>query len=129
MNGSASVFTAELHGLFLALTVVLKEKLPKSIIYTDSFSALKALTFMKSPNNPLHTLVLHNDYTANKNGLKLMFCCVPSHIGIPGNEKADRAARTSSRRTVDIHDTPVTDHNTILKTCVETNGKMNGTVK
>lgn len=47
MNSSASAFTAELHGL-LALSVVLREKLPKSIVYTDSLSALKALTFMKS---------------------------------------------------------------------------------
>jgi len=36
------------------------------------------------------------DYTIlAKNGKNIVFCCIPSHVGILGNEKADAAAKSA----------------------------------
>lgn len=73
IKSSISVFTAELHGLLLAIRVVSKEKLRKSISYTGYLSELKDLTFVKNRRNILVTQLLPNVHTANENGLELVF--------------------------------------------------------
>lgn len=85
-----SIFTAEVYGLYEAVRKIIAGKYKKAIIYTDSLSALKAL-HVKSECEPLLGDIL-NMVFLNSEEFSIRFCWVPSHVGIPGNEKADEYA-------------------------------------
>ena len=61
------------------------------IIFVDSKSVLEAFENMKLDNPSIFDLVMLHHEVA-KNNL-IIFCWIPSHIGIAGNEKADKAAK------------------------------------
>ena len=68
-----------------------------SIIFTDSLSALQSLESQKSQK--LHQslilsilTIIHHLHLKNYD---VVFCWIPSHIGIIGNEKADQAAKSA----------------------------------
>jgi len=65
-----------------------------SIIFTDSFSALQSLESQKLHQSLILSILtiihhLHSNY------YDVVFCWIPSHIGIAGNEKADQAAKSA----------------------------------
>ena len=61
------------------------------IIFVDSKSVLEAFENMKLDNPSIFDLVmLHHEVSENN---IVIFCWIPSHIGIAGNEKADKAAK------------------------------------
>ena len=87
----ATVFTAELIAIKIAITFLRQNKIIKSTIYTDSLSAVLAIKKKKS--NHLVTEI-HEIYTSLKNkNSNTTICWIPSHVGIAGNELADRAAK------------------------------------
>ena len=100
----ASIFSAEAHAVSMALKVI--EELDEQwfVIITDSKSVLKT---MQNTRNyyPLcrkmmfccktSSSCIASCKTANKS---VEMCRVSSHVGIPGNEKADEAAVTASRK-------------------------------
>jgi len=50
------------------------------------------------------------DYTIlSKNGKNIVLCWIPSHVGIPGNEKADAAAKSALSLSVTLMKLPATD--------------------
>lgn len=92
LDQTASVFTAELYGIFYALNHIVENNIEKSVIFSDSQSALQSLRSLGQVKNSL-VQKLHITLTACINqGLDVEFCWVPSHIGIEGNEKADNIA-------------------------------------
>ena len=91
----ASIYTAELFAIYLALQCILG--LPESsfTIFSDSRSALAGLGTLYSS----HPWVLRiHSFLMNLHARKksVAFCWVPSHVGIPGNELADAAAKAAS---------------------------------
>ena len=89
-NG-ASIYTAELQGILLALSLTVKSRATDFIIFSDSLSALEAISKCKF-DHPLviDILVKLNRLAGRRNSA--IFCWVPSHVGIEGNERVDRAA-------------------------------------
>jgi ribonuclease HI len=87
----SSIFTAEARALLLALECIETSRKHKFIIFTDSFSCLRALSNRKL-DHPLiqQFLIKLTSLTIAKYDIHL--CWVPSHVGIPGNERADQAA-------------------------------------
>ena len=61
------------------------------IIFTDSLSAMQALDNQET-DNPLTTKLLYKLSGICEND-DVVFCWLPSHIGIRGNEEADKAAK------------------------------------
>ena len=61
LNSTATIFTAELHGLLLAVDHIIQTNNSPSVIYTDSLSALRALTSLSTPTE--------------KNIASLLGCC------------------------------------------------------
>ena len=89
-----SIFTAELTAVLIALKLINSMKYQNYAILTDSLSALQALKNHsdKNRNDLIHQIYKEvNIIKANNNLVTIVW--VPSHIGLTGNEKADKAAK------------------------------------
>ena len=89
-----SIFTAELVAIRIALVKIKNSSNQKVVIYSDSRSSLQALLVYNSENmlvQEIQELV----FELSKRDLEVLFCWVPSHVGIKGNEKADELAKAA----------------------------------
>lgn len=110
MPKSTSIYTAEVHGLFLAVEHIIQNKVQRSVIFTDSQSAVQALSSGKLQRNPVFNELLKLLCLAYKQKLEITVCWVPGHSGIAGNEEADRNAVAAAARTnLDIRFVPYED--------------------
>ena len=96
LPGEATIFTAELQAIKVALNVIETSNNQKWTIFTDSQASIKAI----AQQNPKHTLIktiqtiMIQLQAQNK---EICFCKVPSHVGIQGNEKADKIANEAQK--------------------------------
>ncbi|GFU68791.1 pggt1b [Trichonephila clavipes] len=101
LDTSCSIFTAEAVAIYRALQLIDSCTMPhKYCIYTDSMSVLEAL---ENYHDRCHPVVCnpHPDITSMtpySKGFDIVFCWLPSHVGIIGNEQ--RTARQSRRRPI-----------------------------
>ena len=108
LNGSATVFTAELTALKKALELIAHNQSSHFVVFTDSLSALEAIQ-SRDFNHPIVVDICvdyFNLLTINKH---VVLAWVPSHMGIPGNEKADRAAKAALSEPVSVQNIPFKD--------------------
>ena len=91
LPNNSSVFSAEIKAIDLALNHIEQDAYWRYIIYTDSLSAMKALEGEKT-GNPLVVNLLEKLSRLCERA-DIVFCWLPSHIGISGNEEADKAAK------------------------------------
>ena len=90
----SSVFTAEAKAIDLSLDFIDSCFLhDKFLIFSDSLSVLKALNHTSSKNSQIQKLLEKHHKIANTK--EILFCWLPSHVGIIGNEIADRKAKDS----------------------------------
>ena len=95
----ASIFTAELEAIVSALRYIkITTKNNKFVVFGDSESALQAL-LSKWDHPTVQTIMrfLVFLHTVHKT---VIFCWLPSHIGISGNERADSAAKAALQKDV-----------------------------
>ena len=109
---NASIFSAEVLALDLALRFVESRRDRKFIIFSDSLSVLQALK-NRNLSNPLvqKLLVQHHHLSSSK---EIIFCWIPSHVGISGNEDADEAAKSSLNLNAAKFRLPHTDFKPII---------------
>ena len=90
----SSVFTAEAKAIDLALDFVNTcTDTDKFVIFSDSLSVLQAFNNTSSKNSQIQNLLLkHHEISSSKS---VIYCWIPSHIGIYGNEKVDKNAKES----------------------------------
>jgi len=95
LTDKITIFAAELTAIKLALLWATNYTLDKDIsIFSDSLSSLQAIASGKSscrPNLLLEVKALVSKYSKN-----VTFVWLPSHIGIKGNELADKLANLST---------------------------------
>lgn len=92
----SSVFTGECFALLKALDLIYIMNLNKTIIFSDSKSALQTLEkfpFKMKPYYPIVFEIRKKLSLCSSRGLSVIFSWVPSHCGIRGNEKADQLAK------------------------------------
>jgi ribonuclease HI len=95
LHPSFSIFTAEIIAIVKALEDLSQFQGDKFIFYVDSLSVLEALSSPNQRSHPLIHKVLHILDRLSSLGFKILFCWVPSHVGISGNELADKRAKTA----------------------------------
>ena len=96
IRNEASIFTAELYAILLAVQKLKNLANNNEVtIITDSKSSIQAIenTYSK---NPMVNLIKERIYEAKK---RFQLCWVPSHVGVTGNELADKLAREATKKT------------------------------
>lgn len=88
----ASIFSAEIRALHIATEIIKISRYKKFVIFVDSMSVLESIENINLAN-PLITDLLRKHEEAITAGKEILFCWVPSHVGIRGNEVADKAAK------------------------------------
>ena len=87
-------FTAEAKAIDLALDLIADcETSNKFVIFSDSLSVLKYLDHTSSKNPQIQKLLEKHHELAEYN--EIIYCWIPSHIGIAGNENVDQKAKDS----------------------------------
>ncbi|XP_072384623.1 uncharacterized protein [Diabrotica undecimpunctata] len=67
-----------------------------TVIFTDSLSAIQGIQKIY-PNHPILEQIKKDLVTLQKNHKQLHIVCIPSHVGIPGNEIADQMAKEACK--------------------------------
>ena len=115
---NSSIFTAEAKALQFALDFIKQSKSKKYIIYSDSLSCLQTVKNGKINHPYIYTLL--KEYTSLKRqGYNIVFCWIPSHIGIRGNTKADSAAKRALQLPVTNFKIPHTDFKPMIREYVK----------
>ena len=78
--------------VILALLFITEFSQEQFVIYTDSLSSLKSLQSTSQRNPFLQLLIIPYMETRNHDE-DIVFCWVPSHVGIRGNDNSDLAAK------------------------------------
>lgn len=91
---SCSIYTGETLAILEALKVAIKT--PRdTIIFTDSLSAIQGIQQLY-PRDPILQQIKSQISKFHQLDKTIEFTWIPSHIGIPGNEKADSIARAAT---------------------------------
>ena len=92
LPNQASIYTAEINAILLALGIMEHSNRMDFLLFSDSLSTLQALQSRKT-DHPLLLKVLLKLTELDSKGFNIVFCWVPSHVGLAGNEKADLVAK------------------------------------
>ncbi|XP_076047430.1 uncharacterized protein LOC143028964 [Oratosquilla oratoria] len=116
---TSSVFTAELYAILLALKhFILNSDFNDFTIYSDSQSSILALTNF-IPSHPVISEIQEWLTRTAAREKTVRFCWSPGHVGIIGNEKADRAAKSAVARPLPSRgDSPFSDIRTTISSRV-----------
>ena len=99
IGSECSIFTAELSAILEAVTHAAATSHSSVTIITDSRSSIQAIS-KPFTTNPIINKIHAKLHSSEKS---FFLCWVPSHVGVPGNEEADRLARAA---TTDPHIQP-----------------------
>ena len=94
---SATVFTAELYAISIALSIIEESSSENSVIFSDSKSTLQILSG-DAGRNPLAERIQNVLHNMNKGKKRVYICWIPRHTRIAGNEKTDLYAKRASLR-------------------------------
>ena len=93
LSDGTTLFSAELEALLLDLERVSESQNDKLIIFSDSLSALQALWGCYFRNSLLILFLKEYKELIENHQKTIIFCWIPSHVGITENEAADKAAK------------------------------------
>ena len=99
-SSGTSIFSAEIWAIKKALDTAyhLEDYFQNVFIMVDSQSAIQAICSPDAKKvNPLPLQVINSAKSLKSMGTKVTLVWVPSHVGIPGNEKVDKLAVEESK--------------------------------
>ena len=101
-----SIYSAELHAIYLALDHIETSELQKTVIFTDSKSSLEALN-NRDWKHPLVQKILERLQALLASDHRVVFCWIPSHI--------DNAAKEALHKRVTEMPIPQSDYKRYIK--------------
>ena len=106
---TTSIYTAELRAIKEAIDIIDENQMDTNIIYSDSQSAIKGIREY-NPTNPLVMSIQEkiHEIKSNRN-TSMQICWIPAHVGVPGNEYADQAAKEAAQAPPEDEDVPARD--------------------
>lgn len=115
LPGITSNFTAETFAIGVALNHIVQSKEENFLLFTDSLSAIKSLSTLYTKDDVIKTAQFTSTLIKNQNK-NVVVVWIPSHIGIKGNEEADRAAKEAASTALGTRDVyTFSDVSTYLK--------------
>ena len=103
----SSIFSAEAIALNIALCSIQNNINKKFIVFSDSMSVLQTL---KQPDHPNPLIQqFFRKYVSLCRSKTIIFCWIPSHINIKGNEMADQEAKDALNMDIANVKIPFTD--------------------
>ena len=114
LPNKSSIFSAEVKGIDLALDLVEQSDSSRFIIFSDSLSSLQALHNQKLENPSVCNVLECISHLVEFK--RIVFCWLPSHMGIRGNEKADETAKSALSLPKSNYKVPYTDFKTSILT-------------
>ena len=90
-----SVYSAELTAISIALSKIPGQPNREYTIYSDSQSALRAIDSFRS-DHPLVLDIQEKIHTLLQKNIAINICWIPGHVGLEGNEAADKAAKAAA---------------------------------
>ena len=120
LPGHMSVFTTELIAIVEAVELVSKQDFADNdiIIASDSLSSIQALYSMDLFNPLVFKILKLCTSLFHTKDQSVVFVWCPSHVGIPGNEKADRLARQALDTDEVYYEVPASDLKPLVKALV-----------
>ena len=113
---NSSIFSAEVRAIDLALNYISSHNGSNYIIFSDSLSVLQSLRNMNISNPLVQKVILkHHNLSVTKT---ILYCWLPSHVGILGNEEADREAKSALNLNEPNFQIPYTDLKPLINTYV-----------
>nr|CAH7764324.1 unnamed protein product [Callosobruchus chinensis] len=100
LDPRSSIYTAEIYAIWRALLFFMGSSHKRCLICTDSMSTVTALEDKFSTDIRIQILLdlIHH---IKLDGKEVVFFWTPAHVGIPGNEQADRAAKEATLQPMD----------------------------
>ncbi len=95
ITDGTSVYTAEMTAILMALEWVYEVRPDKVIICSDSMAILGSLQSLETNRTDILTEIMIRLYSLRQVGIIIRFMWVPAHVGIQGNEEADKIAKES----------------------------------
>jgi len=94
LQAGSSIFTAEVLGIKKALDLVYErdEELPDVMVFIDSQAAIRALSSPSVEPEESVWSTLNTIQNLKASGTRVTLVWIPSHVGIPGNERVDTLA-------------------------------------
>ncbi|GBL75191.1 hypothetical protein AVEN_194433-1 [Araneus ventricosus] len=92
----SSIFTAEVTAILYAPKRISSYEYRNFCLYTDNMSFLKQLQNFDCSCHPVVAQIMVQLTSLKGRGFDIMFCWVPIHVGIKGNELVDRAAKSTT---------------------------------
>ena len=95
LPSEASNYTAELYGILTSVKAILSRQEQNFTIFSDSKSALQSLGIYDT-RHPVVLKILEWLFLIESRGKKVELCWVPAHVGVFGNEMADKLAKEAA---------------------------------
>ncbi|KYN08186.1 hypothetical protein ALC62_00832 [Cyphomyrmex costatus] len=100
LPANTSIFSAELLAIYQVVQTIMDLDISRGVIFSDSKNSKSALEALCNPQGIHRNYIIYYIkkafYEIQKQGKSVTLFWVPVHVGIPGNEAADLAAKDAA---------------------------------